>query len=731
MHFIERHQAKISSLVRGFLTKKWFVEYLKSILLIQRKVRGFLCRQQLKRQLQNKAILFKYQVRSLMILLILLGQKICFNRSRKENAIMIIQRYFKRYLIRRHKIQPNCSTTHIDSRPKHCQINILELRHAFLTLKWKRLFQSYSRMKFQRQRSESRKIIKILIGDKNHCKYKDKKIRAAIGLQQLIRGHLLKKKKMLKIEFELKQKFSSALIIQHRWRQHRVWVKIKEAVNASEKHFKSQRINEINLVRKLEQHWQLHKLRCEANVILREKVLQVGKLMKLKCAINIQKTWRRNRSCLYMRELRDYNKKMFLISLHDHTLHIIAQQAQNKSILILQRALQKYIFSKPKKQLDVDSVRKVQKWYRINRSRKRKLKMNEASLKIQHAYRSYQFWTVIRNHIREELSGDNMKDRIRIHQMVDDSKKQRLQKILHKRDHSSAKLIQKASRKFIQSKHEIEKKISLAKEKEEEKRKEEERLRNFLSRKKIRKKNFIQLLRQKSIGKVERIVTSFHYPTKHDYHDFKIIKNSSKTKKKITVETLKQYDWFDSRLSKAMISYKLEPFEIFQFYSIFQSLEHEEGSNRIDILDFFDLFNDQKSMYGVWLLDAIETDSFSSLKFSEFVHIVAFASFMGKESVYCFLFSSIDVERNANLSDVQWRKFVEGMVKHEDVQYGTRSAIKAFSSYAKKMTIDEREGPKLPFDGFRQVGVLQFRSAIVRNIFMLHFSNLLNEVSLC
>jgi len=114
------------------------------------------------------------------------------------------------------------------------------------------------------------------------------------------------------------------------------------------------------------------------------------------------------------------------------------------------------------------------------------------------------------------------------------------------------------------------------------------------------------------------------------YHTKKFVKEPKLHK--VTTDLLGQYNWYDSRLDTVMESYGLKPETVLELHKIFSKLDYK-GNNVADVVEFFDVLGEPRSTYGDWLLKGVDTESISTITFSEYVHIVTSFCMFGKSEV--------------------------------------------------------------------------------------------------
>ena len=699
MDFLGQYQTIISSFFRGQKIQERYRAKLRSSIAIQNIVRQFLFQRKRTYHQQNKLVLKNFV--SVLRMCILLRRRISEYKERQDQASVIIQKYIRRFLFQPILEESNIMTNIDNENRVFFKVDLLDIRHAYMLYQWKKQATIYARINMQKNQNESKIFLKRLIENQLRRLQEQKFEQASKILQKSGRYFLTAKRNSNATEKKYQIHLSSTKKIQKRWRHYKRWTKIIQQIEASEREFKLYQLQEIKLVQMIEKHWNLYKMRENARQLLFEKKLFVlRKQVERNKAYMIQRLWKTNLTQRIQKELKIKRKEYCVSILQKFILRTLKQIFFCRCAKIIQLAYRRRLLQVLKGKMTQKSAVNIQKWYRLKQYRKKLARMKMSCLKIQRAYRSYLFLKVIRKKIRKHLEGRRVDYQSHIKNILNQSRNRRIQIFLHRRDEDAAKKIQQLFRKYLVERQFTEDEVSVMEQAVNEKRirilrREGKRkmIQDVFNSTKLRKFRFIM---QNSATGVNNFVPS-------KIRDKAKKKKISKKKCPASIANLRQYSWFDMRLSKIMKSYEIKPSEIFSFHSIFRSLQVNEAVDTIDVYDFFDFLKEEKSEFGMWLFTAVNTETPNHISFSEFVHLVSYSCLLKKESIQILMFSSIDTEKNSYIDQTQWEHFVRLMIENESVQYGVNSAIKAFLSHAKRISIDKKQGLKLPFDGFKKV----------------------------
>ncbi|GMI18112.1 hypothetical protein TrLO_g1534 [Triparma laevis f. longispina] len=171
---------------------------------------------------------------------------------------------------------------------------------------------------------------------------------------------------------------------------------------------------------------------------------------------------------------------------------------------------------------------------------------------------------------------------------------------------------------------------------------------------------------------------------------------------KVTCELLGQYQWFDSRLDTTMEAYGLRPDTVLELHRLFGKMDYK-GNNVADVVEFFDMIGENRSVYGDWLLRAIDTDSVNQITFSEFVNIVAVYCMFGNDELLRFMFGMYDEERKSYLDRDQWEKLIIIMMKFEKVPHSKKHWNKEYDNFATTIGKKGSGEPEMFYDDFAKM----------------------------
>ena len=168
---------------------------------------------------------------------------------------------------------------------------------------------------------------------------------------------------------------------------------------------------------------------------------------------------------------------------------------------------------------------------------------------------------------------------------------------------------------------------------------------------------------------------------------------------KVTTDLLGQYNWFDSRLDTVMESYGLRPDTVLELHRQFGKLDYKDN-NVADVIEFFDIIGEPRSIYGDWILRACDTDSKNQITFSEFVNIVTVFCMFGYDELLRFTFGMHDEERRSYLDRDQWEKLIIIMMKHENVPHNKKHWNNEYDNFATTIGKKGSGEPEMFYEDF-------------------------------
>jgi len=162
-------------------------------------------------------------------------------------------------------------------------------------------------------------------------------------------------------------------------------------------------------------------------------------------------------------------------------------------------------------------------------------------------------------------------------------------------------------------------------------------------------------------------------------------------KHRVAFKLLRENDWFDSVLERAIEGYALTVQEILDLKRIFDGLDtSREGA--IDIMEVFVYFGETPSRLGEWFMDTVETESKERLQFSAFVMLLYALGLMSKDEVLRWSFFMMDEEQAGFLERDQYNRAVGRLMEYEPNPVSMSKVRRLFDRYAREDRLKDEKG---------------------------------------
>ena len=461
-------------------------------------------------------------------------------------------------------------------------------------------------------------------------------------------------------------------------------------------------------------------------------------------ANRIQSAWRRHsmikrylNSVMIIRRWRLYSKKLVSVVILQHaTRQWLWVRDRTLAAITIQSAYKRYknimrLIASVLKRATLNA-KLIQKIVRGYMNRKHYIMLRTACIKIQRLYRSYRMLRAVQ-HIIKKQAGERHSRESQEKKLLASIKKQRifqnnLDRLMKNTSNKAASTIQRKFKNRL-----IEKQMQIEKAKRDKELSDLKQGGESVERKKLEQKKFSQRSK-KAVNAVKKYCTDqMRLKSKTDvkndeivasltkYHRFSLKDEVLVTKKeendenKIRIESkYKDVPWYNNDVAIIMEKYGLEVKDIQKVHSIFKSLDYN-NSDKVRIIDFFDNLQEPKTQYSIWIFEIANASS-TTLKFHEYMHVIAMISLFGKYEIYQLLFSSSiskQDEKEVLLGNAccmnlkQFEYWMNVMCDSETVPRNKKAVIRLFDRYSKAdpgmNKNDDLDKKNLFFDGFVKV----------------------------
>ena len=113
-----------------------------------------------------------------------------------------------------------------------------------------------------------------------------------------------------------------------------------------------------------------------------------------------------------------------------------------------------------------------------------------------------------------------------------------------------------------------------------------------------------------------------------------------------------------------------------------ESLDYlADGTTTIN--DFFDLIEEKKSEYGLWLFESVNIPTGRNISFQEYCHVVFYTCMLEKLDMLQLMRAN-GSKKKEHLTRDDWLNILNVMLSHEKIQYAKKVAITSFKSFASR-----------------------------------------------